>query len=242
MAKSSGPNYIDGFQSVQAVKHSKKGRTGPKTRPSRTTLPALEKPAADKKSTGKTHAKRISHSVMPEKFTITCYECEYVYALQGRVVDNFCPKCHEKLIAKDITIEKSRSKDIKTIGRVEIKKGAEIKKCKIVTRALSLASDASEAELCVYSKLELLSGARFNVPKTVIRTLVVPKKASVTIKGKVSCESLEVFGTIKANLHCSGQVTLENGGKFNGSIEAPSLVVYEGAGLKAKLKIGAGRK
>lgn len=175
---------------------------------------------------------------MPEKFDITCYECEYVFTLHGRVTDNFCPKCHEKLLAKDITIDKEWSKDIKTIGRVEVKKGAILKACSITARDLLLASDASEATLNIYNKLELSRGASFNIPETEIRVLVVPAKASITLKGKVTCESLEVLGTIKANIIATKGVTVEKTGFLKGTVTAPSLIIRDGAALKAKLKIG----
>jgi hypothetical protein len=179
---------------------------------------------------------------MPEKFQITCYKCEYSFALQGRVVDNFCPKCHEKLQAKNVTIDKKWSKDIKTIGRVEIKKGAVIKDCSITTRDLMLADDASEAHLTVYNKLELSQGASFNIPDTKIRALVVLKKVSISLKGSVPCESLLVQGTLRATIKAAKSVTVEKGGFLKGNIVSPSLTVMDGAGLKAKLKIGAKRK
>ena len=243
MAKTGGPNFIDGFSSVQAVKRRKPKGKDPKTRPSRDTLPALDKKEEqDKKPAAKSGAKRISRSVIPEKFPITCYMCGYAFTLQGRVIDNFCPKCHEKLEAKDYSIEKEWDKDILTIGGVEVLKGAVLKECSITARVLSLADDASAAHLKVNNRLELLSGARFNVKDTVIHTLAVPKGASVTLKGTVKCGSLEVFGKIKANVTADKEVAIKKGASFAGSVEAPSLTVADGAALKAKLKIGAGRE
>ena len=237
MAKTHGPNFIDGFASVQAVKRSKTGGQGVRARPSSDKLPSLDKPKSGNISS-KSHAKNISRSVMPEKFNITCYECEYIFTLHGRVSDNFCPKCHEKLLAKDITIDKEWSKDIKTIGRVEIKKGAVLKKCSITARDLMLGADASEATLNIYNKLELSRGASFNVPETEIRTLVVLNKSSITLKGKTSCAKLEVLGTIRANIVATEGVIVEKTGFLKGTVKAPRLVVRDGAALKAKLKIG----
>lgn len=237
MAKTGGPNFIDGFASVQAVKHSKTGGKGVRTRQSSDKLPSLDKPKVAAKSR-MSAAKNISRSVMPEKFNITCYECEYVFTLHGRVTDNFCPKCHEKLLAEDITIDKEWSKDVKTIGRVEVLKGATLKNCSITARDLMLAADASEATLNIYNKLVLSRGASFNIPETEIRILVVPAKTSITLKGKVSCDSLEVMGTIKANIVAAKTVTVEKTGFLKGTIKAPGLIVRDGAGLKAKLKIG----
>lgn len=241
MAKSDGPNFIDGFSSVQAVRRSRTAGQGVKTQPSRSKLRAVETPAQEKKPDG-SRAKKISHSVMPDKFSITCYECEYNFTMQGRVIDTFCPKCHKKLEAKNVTISNEWSQDIRTIGKVEIQKGAVVKDCKIVTRDLLLAGDASEARLLVYNKLELSGGAGFNMDETVIRTLVAVKNSRISLKGKIACETLEVFGTIRVDVTASARVIVEKDGFLKGNIAAPSLVVYEGAGLKAKLKIGAGRK
>ncbi len=238
MAKSDGPSFIDGFSSVQAVKRSKTAGKGVRTRKSSTALPSLKPPAAKANPSG-TAAKRISRSTMPEKFQITCYECEYSFAVQGRVIDNFCPKCHEKLLAKNVSIDKEWAKDVKTIGRVEVQKGALLKKCKITARDLMLEADASEVELNVYNRLELSRGAVFNVKDTVIRILTILKNTSISLKGTITCDTLEVLGTVRANIKAAKSVTIEKGGFLKGSIKSPSLVVAEGASLKAKLKIGS---
>lgn len=238
MARSDGPNFIDGFSSVQAVKRSKTGGQGVRTRQSSAALPSLKAPTPATTPSG-TSAKRISRSTMPEKFQITCYECEYSFTLQGRVIDNFCPKCHEKLLAGNISIEKEWAQDVKTIGRVEIKKGAALKPCKITTRDLMLEADATAAELNVYNRLELANGASFNVKDTVIRILTILKNTSINLKGSIVCDTLEVLGTLKANIKAAKSVTVEKGGFLKGTIESPSLVVAEGAALNAKLKIGS---
>ena len=103
-------------------------------------------------------------------------------------------------------------------------------------------ADASKTHLNVYNRLELSNGASFNVEETEIRTLVVVRDASICLQGKVSCDTLEVLGTVKANINAGKGVSIEKEGSFNGSIEAPSLAVAEGAALKAKLKIEPGRK
>lgn len=239
--KSDGPSFIDGFSSVQAVKRSKTGGKGLKTQPSRSKLQAIETPSRPKGQEA-SPAKKISHSVMPDKFSITCYECEYLFTMQGRVIDTFCPKCHKKLEARNITISNDWSQDIKTIGKVEISSGAVVKDCMIVTRDLHLSGDASCARLLVYNRLELSDGAAFNIDETAIHTLVSMKDSNISLKGKVSCDTLEIFGTIRADVSASVKVIIEKDGFLKGNIAAPSLVVYEGAGLKAKLKIGAGRK
>ncbi len=243
MANKGGPNFIDGFASVQAVKHSKNAGKGVRTRQSSSKLPALEKPAPEKPAAQGPSPKKISRTVTPEKFKITCYECEYVFTLQGRVVDNFCPKCHEKLLAKDTVIDKEWSENVKTIGRVEIKKGASFpKKCTIIARDAALSADASEADLNIYNKLELSRGAGFNAEDTEIRTLVIAKGTSLTLKGKVKCERLEVLGELRGTIIASAEAHIEKSGSMKGSLEAPSLVVREGAALSVNLRIGEGRK
>lgn len=242
MSKAGGPNFIDGFSSVQAVKRSKKpGKE--RTHSSSDTPPALKKPQPAEKPSEQSPAKRISRSAIPEKFSITCYECKYVFTLQGRVIDNFCPKCHEKLSAAGVTIDSVWSADVKTIGRVEIKKGASFPvKCTITARDILLEADASGTDLLIYNRLELSQGAEFNVAGTEIRTLVIAKDSSLVLRGAVRCDSLEVFGTLRADITAARNVTIEETGSFLGSIEAPSLKVIEGAALSAKLRIEAGGK
>lgn len=242
VARSDGPNFIDGFSSVQAVKRSKSADQPPRTHQPEARLHALDEKPPDEKPSGAPANRKISRSVIPEKVQITCYECQYAFTHTGRVVDTFCPKCHKKLEAGSITVDGKWFKDVRTIGRVEILAGASVDGCHITAREIALHADASRAVILAHNRLELFSGAVFNTAETVIRTLVIPRNAEITLHESIVCDSLVVLGKVKADIKASSRVTVDRGGYFKGSIESPCLAVFEGAGLKAKLKIGAERK
>lgn len=241
MADPQVPNIIDGFSSVQAVRHSSKTKTGFKSRPSRTTLPALEKGPAEPHAADIKPAARIARSTMPDKFDIVCYECEYHFGMQGMVDDTICPKCHKKLTAENVVIDKECTEPVRTIGIVEITPSGVIKGTEITARNILLAGNAEEGIITAYNVLELSSGARFNVRKTRIFNMVIRKECKIRFDIKVSCNNLTVAGEINGYVDCSGKVVIEESGFLKGKIVGPHLIIKEGGGLKAQLNVGIRR-
>lgn len=235
------PNFIDGFSSVQAVRRSAKAKSECKTQPSRTTLPAVEKPPPPQAAPS-APATRIGHSVIPEKFEITCYECQYKFILQGRIIDTFCPKCHKKLQSGNHILDGEWSGSIMTLGTVEIRDTCVLKDADIVARNVILAGRADNGKLRVNNRLEICPGASLNIAECRLTDIVVKEGVVLDIGDAILCRDLEVLGEVKAEVESTGVITVEPGGFLKGKITGPRLVIKDGGGLKARLKIGGARR
>jgi cytoskeletal protein CcmA (bactofilin family) len=233
------PNFIDGFASVQAVRQSKvKGEF--KTQPSRSTLAAVDSPPPV--ATATIPATKIGHSTIPEKFDITCYECGYKFILQGRIIDTHCPKCHKKLLSANYILDNEWSGSITTLGTVEIRNTCVLKNAEITARNVILAGNSENGRITIHNKLELYGGAILNIAEMRITDIIIKEGSTFHFGDKLFCRDIQVLGELQAEIESSGLITVEPGGFLKGKITAPRLIVKEGGGLTARLKIGISRR
>jgi len=237
VVRSKDPSVIDGFSSVQAVRHAGRSSNGPRTRPSRTTLPATTAKPDEKKNTVGKLASRIGHTVIPVKYEIVCYECAYTFTLTGRLQDTICPKCHALLDGSDHTIDREWTGTIKTIGTIELKPEGALKGGEFIARNVIIAGHAEEGIIQAYQRLALGAGATFDVARIRMKDLVIRKDGKFTITSKFTCRNLEVEGELKAKVFIEGIVRIRRGGFLRGEVYTPHLVVEEGGGLWAKVVV-----
>ncbi|MFC1497262.1 polymer-forming cytoskeletal protein [Verrucomicrobiota bacterium] len=235
------PSVIDGYTSVQALRLAGQNNRGPRFRPSRTTLPATEKAKTESGQSKFRPSARINHTIIPEKYEIVCYECEYNFTLPGHIHNTICPKCHHLLELANHVIEGKSSERIRTIGTIEITSNAILNRADLVGRDVILAGDAKEAVIRVSRCLTLCPGAKFDIKKIRMKDLCIRSNGKFTIRRKIACRNLEVEGKLNAKIYSDGMVTIKPGGLLHGEIHGPHLVVEEGGGLKAKVVVGIGK-
>ena len=237
MAESKSPQYIDGFSSVQAVKHhgQRKGRKKPEKKPPPTPAPERKTDATSKG----TRQTRIGHTVRPKSYQIECFNCGYSFKLTGRLSKVFCPKCREALEVDDYVVESGEewSRDIKTIGRVEVKKGATIRNARILARELALGGRIEESSGYIFGFMELRQGGSFELGDLRVNDIRVSAGCSLSLRRQLECDNLTVQGDIKGRFKIHNRVTVRSGGCLRGNVTAPRLVVEDGGGLKARMKI-----
>ena len=236
------PTVIDGFTSVQAVRRTGKGSSVARTRPSRTKLPATQTDKRKKKPPV-TRATRIGHTVMPAKYEIVCYECEYAFTVQGRIQNStFCPKCRKRLRYSDHVVDSVWTEDLKTIGTIEVKPEGVIRNADLVAREIILAGRIENSRVRVTCRLEICSGAKIDLRTVELRNLLIRAGAQFSIRRKLVCNNLEVAGTLRSRAFVEEQAVIKRGGHLLGEIHSPSLIVEEGGGLSADVSIGSREK
>ena len=234
---SKSPTVIDGLSSVRAVRKSGRSSGDARTRSSPKELPGEKAHAKEDRPLPPDQA-RIVHTVMPAKYEIWCYECGYTFTIQGRIQDTLCPKCRKTLKAADYTIDKEWKKDIKTIGVLTVEKGGIVKGATLVAREIILTGDITEATVRACRRLELHTGAKFDLKKIDYQDLHIAPDAKISIRQKVTCRNVQVHGTLRAKASLDGCLTVAAGGSFRGEYQGPSLKVEDGGHLKAKLVLG----
>lgn len=238
MPGSKEPLVIDGLSSVRAARRAGAAGRGRsfRSRPSRN-KPQQRKRTPSAQASGSTSASRIRQTAVPVKHELLCYECGYAFVIRGVIHNTICPKCHRKLLMDDVSIDSEWTGNVKTVGNVEVRKNGVIKSGSITARDIVLEGNAEQAVLYVGRRLELCRGALFDLEKTTFKDLKVSSGASITIRRKLTCRDLDVEGELKASVHSDGVVCIRTGGLLRGSVKAPRLVVEEGGGLKARLKV-----
>lgn len=170
-ARKSG--IIDGFTSVQAVKHAaERGRARARTmsaepepqektaapthaeNPLRVIRPGAvptSVPPSDAGASGPHPEPRTSGMenvsgvrTMPSRRTVVCYVCGYSHTVTGMLRDPFCPKCKSKLKTGDVMVSGPYSGDVETIGDVRIMSDARFDDgAKITGRCIFVSGDVS---------------------------------------------------------------------------------------------------
>ena len=228
---------IDGYTSVQAIRH-KQEHGQSENIPTQTRVPVAAPQDAVPESGGDAAKKAaVGRTALPTRHDITCYSCGYSFVVTGRLDKVFCPKCREQLETGDYDIEGEWTQDVLTVGKVYIHSGAVVKGAAITANDIIIAGDCCEANLQPVRHIELESGAV--VPTAVLadRKVIIRSGASLSFATVLHCTELEIRCELSASAQPSGLVTIFAGGFFRGSLECRHLVVHDGAGISAELKI-----
>jgi len=226
---------IDGFSSVQALRRLD-GKASPRAKPPEGSAPdesTAAAPATPKPTT-------FGHTAMPTRHDLICYSCGYTFVVTGRLDKVICPKCRTQLETGDQYIDGDWSGTLKTVGRVYINSGATVSSSSIVAMDIRVAGICRNTRLEPTRHLELDSGAQVELDKLGKQRLIIIADAKLTFDEPLRCRSLEIRGELQADARPAERAEIHPGGMFRGILHAPRLIVHEGAGLKAHLRITPG--
>jgi cytoskeletal protein CcmA (bactofilin family) len=85
--------------------------------------------------------------------------------------------------------------------------------------------------------IELGAGAIFSEKAVSAPDLRIAPGAEFKFKQEARYRNIEIFGTLHAKLESTGIIIVKPGGLLEGEVHAQHLVVEEGGGLKAMLRI-----
>jgi len=239
-------NVINSYTSIQAVKRSsakKDEKDGDKIG-----VPASQKqqnniPTKSKPSDASSSGARYAHTAKPTLHKIECYACGYKYNVRGSLASITCPKCKESLDVKDYIINGKKTKDIATVGIVEINTNGVLKDSSIKANQIIIKGKLINSTAFANVSIELFGGATFDIKKIETNNLIIGEGNSIlSLKETLEHKNIEIRGKMKANIESSGTVRITSTGFFIGSIKAKTLIIEDGAGLLADLKIGENKK
>ena len=174
---------------------------------------------------------------MPSRRTIICYECGYEHTVTGALHNSFCPKCRKKLETGDKQIQGPTAEAVRTIGSIEILPDALLEAVDIVGDRIRIAGDVRQATLRATTLIEILEGAKLDVGRLETDKLSVPAQNRVELTQPIQCQNLEISGTLLAQVTATGSVCIRPGGVLDGTLTCSSLVVEDGGGLRADVKL-----
>lgn len=226
---------IDGFTSVQAVRH--KGERKTDSIPPEETVPP-PKPEEQRHRSVQAQKISIGHTALPSRHELVCYSCQYEFVVTGSLDKVFCPKCREQLETGDHTVEGEWKRDILTVGTVHIKSGAKVLGASIIATDIIIGGDCSEANLKPTRQIELETGAVVSSGVLNGKKIIIRSGARLVLDDPLRCGDLDIYGELQAKVMPTGIVVIHSGGMFRGELIASHLIVHDGGGLSAKLRIG----
>jgi cytoskeletal protein CcmA (bactofilin family) len=226
-------NTLDSYATIRAVARTK---TVPGSLPS---APAAEDAiptdalATDLQKTGA----RVSRTTVPVKHHIECYECSYKFQVHGRATTTHCPKCRVLLDFKDYLIDSEWVETIKTAGTIRLAATGVLKSGDLIGAEVIIEGIIEGGRARALRTIELGAGAIFSEKAVSAPDLRIAPGAEFKFKQEARYRNVEIFGTLHAKLESTGIIIVKPGGLLEGDVHAQHLVVEEGGGLKAMLRI-----
>jgi cytoskeletal protein CcmA (bactofilin family) len=228
VAKSRKAGVVDSYSAIKAAQHSVKARP-----PSTPAGPLKTGEPADLRALGAA----IAHTAVPAKQFIECYECGYKFQLHGRASSTNCSKCRAILDLTDHTIAKKWNGPLKTAGSIHIAADGTVETGDLVANDVILEGAIEAGIVRAMRKLELRPGARFSEHNLKAPDLLIAAGATIAFIEPAEFGNVDVFGTLRANLHAGGTVTVRACGFLQGAVRGKHLVVEEGGGLQTDVQI-----
>ena len=107
----------------------------------------------------------------------------------------------------------------------------------MVVGDLILDGHVADSTIKICRRLELGSQASGDIAKIDTRDILVRADARISYRSKLRCENFIVEGNFRGTIEVSGLVTVKPGAFLQGRVKAARLLLEEGGGLKATVKI-----
>jgi cytoskeletal protein CcmA (bactofilin family) len=231
VAKNRKVNTLDSYATIRAVARTK---PLPATQPPTPAPGASDEAAHDPQKPGA----RVARTAVPVKHQIDCYECGYKFQVHGRVTNTHCPKCRALLDLSDHVIDTEWVDTIKTAGTIRLTPTGILKNGDLIGADVILEGIIEGGRARALRTLELGAGAIFSERAVSGPDLRIASGADFKFKQEAKYHNVEVHGTFRARLEATGVVTIKPGGLLEGEVHTEHLVVEDGGGLNADLRIG----
>jgi cytoskeletal protein CcmA (bactofilin family) len=230
MAYREKTRLVDGLATLRATQRVQRERRYA-TKPPEEVVPARPPPETAKAAGG------IGRTVMPTQNEIVCYACSFRFVMRGRVPSTQCPKCGARLGLTDETISGRFSDEMITAGKVTMTRDAVLDGGTVIANDILLNGTVHAGTLRALKTLTLGSGAVIADEAIDTKSLCVAEGASFHIQRPLRLLDLEVAGSLEGEFDVSGRIQVRATGHLKGTARTGHLVVEDGAGLQADLKV-----
>jgi len=226
-------NTLDSYATIRAVARTKPVPGSLPSAPAAEDAVPTDALATDLQKTGA----RVSRTTVPVKHHIECYECSYKFQVHGRATTTHCPKCRVLLDFKDYLIDSEWVETIKTAGTIRLAATGVLKSGDLIGAEVIIEGIIEGGRAHALRTIELGAGAIFSEKAVSAPDLRIAPGAEFKFKQEARYRNIEIFGTLHAKLESTGIIIVKPGGLLEGEVHAQHLVVEEGGGLKAMLRI-----
>jgi cytoskeletal protein CcmA (bactofilin family)/predicted Zn-ribbon and HTH transcriptional regulator len=229
VAKNRKVNTLDSYATIRAVARTKPlpvSQPAAKDAVPTDAVADLQKPGA-----------RVARTTVPVKHSIECYECGYKFQVHGRATTTHCPKCRVLLDFKDYLIDSEWVETIKTAGTIRLTATGVLKSGDLIGAEVIIEGIIEGGRARALRTIELGAGAIFSEKAVSAPDLRIAPGAEFKFKQEARYHNIEIYGTLHAKLESTGIIIVKPGGLLSGEVHAQHLVVEEGGGLQAMLRI-----
>ena len=230
MAKNRKVNTLDSYATIRAVARTKPLPSSP---PPAEDMVPTDAPGIDAQKPGA----RVARTTVPVKHLIECYECGYKFQVHGRATTTHCPKCRVLLDFKDYLIDSEWVETIKTAGTIRLAATGVLKSGDLIGAEVIIEGIIEGGRARALRTIELGAGAIFSEKAVSAPDLRIAAGAEFKFKQEARYRNIEIYGTLHAKLESTGIIIVKPGGLLSGEVHAQHLVVEEGGGLQAMLRI-----
>jgi cytoskeletal protein CcmA (bactofilin family) len=226
-------NTLDGLATIRAVARAKPARASPASAPVPESAAQTDASPVDLQKPGA----RVARTAVPVKHLIECYECSYKFQLHGRATSTHCPKCRALLDLTDHVIDTDCVETIKTAGTIHLASTGVLKSGDLIGADVIVEGIIEGGRARALLTLQLGAGAIFSEKAIAAPDLRIGPGAEFKFKQGTKYRNIEICGTLHAKLEVTGVVTVKAGGLLEGEVHAEHLVVEDGGGLQAEVRI-----
>jgi cytoskeletal protein CcmA (bactofilin family) len=158
---------------------------------------------------------------------INCYHCKFPFEVSSEAQSTQCRKCGGHISLRDYEINQAWRRRIQTRGNVNVGKTGSIIGVHVQCHDLTILGKLAAAVDCS-GVLRIRSHGKI-IGNVRCRELRVERGAEVEFQGEVYAERAYLDGHVKAQLTCSGTITLEKKAHLQGLARAGGLIVKAGA-------------
>lgn len=158
---------------------------------------------------------------------VECYHCHRNFEVVPDAQSSQCPKCGGYISLKDYEIDNDWRRRIQTRGDVMILKEGAITGAMVQCHDLTVLGKLCAPVDCS-GILRIRSHGKI-VGNVTCRELRIERGAEVEFQGEVRTGTATIDGSVKAQLICTGTITLEKKAHLQGPARAAGMVVKPGA-------------
>lgn len=171
----------------------------------------------------------------PAKRLVDCFHCGKIFEVVRDAQSSQCLKCGGYISLKDFEVNNEWRRGIQTRGNVVILKSGTIIGVHVQCHDLTVFGKLAASVECS-GILRIRSHGKI-IGNMKCRELRVERGAKVEFQGEISAEHAFIDGNVKAQLTCTGTITLQKKSHLQGLARAGGIIVKAGAKHSGMMEI-----
>lgn len=166
---------------------------------------------------------------------VVCFECGHHHKVSGMSTSSLCPNCGSYIDLRDATIKERTTQKIRTRGDVHVEKKGALLGTSITCGNLLVEGQVAGS---IYASGTVTFRCSGKVLGEVRCThLVIERKCSMQFLQPIHSETVEIYGEATGRFHLTGRMFLNRRGTLQGSLNAPSILMEQGAKISGAMEI-----